>query len=107
MTRRRPQINFQVDPAMKLLYEEARISGHWVTRLCAAGFLLMVEDASARQQALARLRDWEADYDDASPEQIRDFVSGAQAALQAPARGSRPTRKAPRVKKKPKRARSS
>ena len=97
---RRPQINFQVDPSLKCLYEEARASGHWVTRLCAAGLLLLVEDAAVRQRALNRLRDWEADYADADPERIRSFVQGAQAALQAAPRGSRPAPAArPRSKK--------
>ena len=44
MPERRPQINFQVDETMKALYTEARQQGHWVTRFCAAGFLLMVEE---------------------------------------------------------------
>ena len=102
MPARRPQINFQVDPAMKILYEEAKGCGHWVTRFCAAGLLLMVEDPAIRQDAFNRLREWEAEYADASEKQIRDFVQGAQAVLQAPARSSRPKRKAPRVKKKAK-----
>lgn len=107
MPARKPQINFQVDPAMKVLYEESKACGHWVTRFCAAGFLMMVEDPAVRLQALNRLRDWEANYGEADPDQIRDFVQGAQAALQAPARGSRPTRKAPRKKKKVKRGKSA
>ncbi len=91
MAKRKPQINFQVDEPLKLLYEEARISGgHHVTRLCAAGLLMLVEDAQLRVQALNRLRDWEQEYDGASAEQIRAFVQGAQGALQRGARGSRP-----------------
>jgi hypothetical protein len=92
---------------MKTLYEEAKIAGHWVTRLCAAGFLLMVEDPRARQRALNRLREWEAEYDDATPEQIRDFVQGAQAALQTPPPKSRPARKAPRARRRAKRTGSA
>ena len=94
MQRRRPQINFQVDTSMKRLYEEARAHGHWVTRLCAAGLLLMIEDAGARQAALSRLREWETKYERASLDQIRDFVAKSQGAMQAPSRGSRPGPKA-------------
>ena len=102
MTKRRPQINFQVDQPMKLLYEEAHAAGHWVTRFCAAGLLLLVEDPRVRVRALSRLREWEAEYADASEQDIRAFVQGAEAALQRSARGSRrapkarPTRKAAR-----------
>ena len=62
MPQRRPQINFQVDQALKLLYDEAQEQGHWVARLCAAGFLLMVEDPAARARAISRLREWEVEY---------------------------------------------
>lgn len=103
---RRPQINFQVDPSMKMLYEEARANGHWVTRLCAAGLLLMVEDPAARRKALNRLIEWEADYAGASAQQIRGFVQGAQDAMRGSAQGSSPGRKAPRAKKKAKRGTS-
>jgi hypothetical protein len=104
MPTRRPQINFQVDPSMKILYEESKACGHWVTRFCAAGFLLMVEDPAIRLRALNRLREWEASYGEADPDEIRDFVQGAQAALRSAARGSRPARKARRVRKKAKRS---
>ena len=77
MPERKPQINFQVEDPLKLLYEEAKAQGHWVTRFCAAGFLLMVEDARARSRAISRLRDWEKEYAHASPKDIRDFVEGA------------------------------
>lgn len=106
MPERRPQINFQVDQAMKTLYEEAKLNGHWVTRFCAAGLLMMVADPRARVRALSRLRDWEAQYADASAAEIRTFVEGAQAAMQRAARGTRPARKAQPAKKKAKRARS-
>ncbi|MEW6199047.1 MAG: hypothetical protein AB1601_10355 [Planctomycetota bacterium] len=106
MPQRKPQINFQVDEAMKLLYEQARLAGHWVTRLCAAGLLLMVEDAPARARALNRLCEWEADYEGASEGEIRAFVQGAQAALRRGARGSRPARKAPPRRKRATRGRS-
>ena len=89
---RKPQINFQVDPALKLLYEEAKISGHWVSRFCAAGLLTMVEDADVRTRALNRLREWEIEYADAGPEHIRRFVAGASRAMRGGARGSRPAR---------------
>jgi hypothetical protein len=105
MAKRKPQINFQVDEPMKLLYEEAKIAGHWVTRFCAAGFLTMIENPSIRMQALNRLRDWEGDYAGASAEEIRDFVQNAelaaQAASQRPARGL----KTPAKRKRAKRAR--
>lgn len=103
MAKRKPQINFQVDEALKLLYDEARAQGHWVTRFCAAGLLLMVEDPRARARAISRLREWEAEYEHASPEQIRAFVEGAQAALERSAPGSRRGRRAPATRKKAKR----
>ncbi len=106
MPGRRPQINFQVDEPMKLLYEEAKLAGHWVTRLCAAGLLMMIEDARTRTRALNRLREWEARFADASADDVRAFVAGADAAMQRAAPGSPPTRKAPPVRKKAKRARS-
>lgn len=100
MPDRKPQINFQVDQSMKTLYEESKNCGHWVTRFCAAGFLLMVEEPEIRMRALNRLREWEAEYDDADPDEVRAFVQGAQAALTRAARGNRPTPKARRVRKK-------
>ncbi len=104
MKDRRPQINFQVEPALKVLYHEAHLAGHWVTRLCAAGLLLLVEDAATRVRALNRLREWEARYADASDEQIRRFVAGAQSALQGGAPDSPPARKARPARKKAKRS---
>ncbi|MCK4340245.1 MAG: hypothetical protein KAY37_00795 [Phycisphaerae bacterium] len=106
MPERRPQINFQVDHAMKLLYEEAKLSGHWVTRFCAAGLLLLVEDPRARVTALNRLREWEAEYEHASPKQIQDFVQGAQDAMQRAARGTRRAPKARPARKAAKRGKS-
>lgn len=103
---RRPQINFQVDPAMKMLYEEAKLSGHWVTRFCAAGLLLMVEDPVIRMRALTRLRDWEDEYLEADADEIRDFVQGAQAAMQTQPQGSRPSRTTPRSRRRVKRPKS-
>jgi hypothetical protein len=100
MAKRRPQINFQVDSSMKTLYEEAHAGGLWVTRLCAAGLLLMIEDPTLRQQAVARLREWEAQYEDADPLRIRAFVRGAEAAMKGAARGKRPVPKAPRRRKR-------
>lgn len=88
MDKRKPQINFQVAEAMKVLYEEAKLSGHVVTRFCAAGLLLLVEDPQARVRALERLRDWEEEYDGASQREIRAFVQAAQGALQRAARGN-------------------
>ena len=103
---RRPQINFQVDPPMKLLYEEARMWGHWVTRFCAAGLLLMVEDPRTRSRALTRLREWEAEYAGASADDIHDFVQSAEGAMQRGARGTPPARVARPARKKAKRGRS-
>jgi hypothetical protein len=99
MNARRPQINFQVDESMKTLYAESKACGHWVTRFCAAGFLLMVEDPTIRLRALNRLREWEAEYADADPDEIRAFVQGAQSAMRAAAPKSRPARKARRGRK--------
>jgi hypothetical protein len=81
MVKRKPQINFQVETAMKLLYDEAKACGQSTTRLCAAGLLLMVEDPHARLHALNRLRDWENSYADTSPKEIRNFVQNAQIAV--------------------------
>lgn len=106
MTKRKPQINFQVDEAMKLLYEEAKTCAHSVTRLCAAGLLMMIEDPRARAQALNRLRDWEVEYANASPAEIRAFVQGAQDAMQRAARGSRLTPKARPSRKAARRGKS-
>lgn len=91
---RKPQINFQVSAPMKLLYEEAKLAGHWVARFCAAGLLMMVEDPRLRVRALSRLRDWESQYEQASAGDIRTFVAGAEAALQRAAPGTRPARRA-------------
>jgi hypothetical protein len=102
MPGRKPQINFQVDESLKTLYEEAKASGFSVTRLCAAGLLLLVADSEVRRRALNLLRDWENQYDDASAEEIRSFVEGAQHAVRRgaqdilPARKSRPAKKAAR-----------
>jgi hypothetical protein len=103
MGSRKPQINFQVEEPLKLLYDEAKAQGHWVTRFCAAGFLLMVEDPTARQHAINRLREWESEYESVSPKQIRAFVEGAQAALRRSAPNNRPARRARAVKKKARR----
>lgn len=99
MPRRRPQINFQVDPSMKTLYDEAYAEGHWVTRLCAAGLLLMIEEPATRQRAISRLREWEAKFEDASAEKIRSFVQHCAGALQTRAPKSQQGRKAPRSQK--------
>jgi len=104
MPDRKPQINFQGDHSMKTLYEESKACGHWVTRFCAAGFLLMVEDPAIRLRALNRLREWEARYADADADEIGDFVQGAQAALRSAAPRSRPARQARRARKKAKRS---
>lgn len=56
MTKRKPQINFQVEPAMKELYDEVSASGLRGARLCAAGLLLMVENPRQRRRAFDRLR---------------------------------------------------
>lgn len=104
--RRRPQINFQVEDAMKVMYEEAKEQGHWVTRFCAAGLLLMVENPRLRLQAIQRLREWEAEFVDADADQIRTFVAGAASAMQLAPPDIPPARKARRPKRKPKRPES-
>ncbi len=104
--KRKPQINFQVDEPLKHLYDEAKAAGHWVSRFCAAGLLMMVEDANARARAINRLRDWEVDYAGADAETVRYFVEGARSAMRRGARGSRPTRTTRRPQKKAKRSRS-
>lgn len=106
MFKRKPQINFQVDEPMKRLYEEARLFGHHVTRYCTAGLLLMVADAQARAQAMARLCEWEAAYGDASVDEIRAFVQDARAALALRAPGSRRGRSARPAKKAARRGRA-
>ena len=90
MIRRKPQINFQVDEPLKHLYDEAKAAGHWVSRFCAAGLLMMVEDSTARAKAISRLRDWEVDFADADAETVRGFVEGARVAMRRGARGTRP-----------------
>lgn len=100
MPKRKPQINFQVENNMKMLYDEAKVQGHWVTRLCAAGLLMMIEDAAVRARALSRLRDWEAEFDKASPAEIREFVEAAGAEMRAAARGSGRARKPQPAKKR-------
>jgi hypothetical protein len=104
---RKPQINFQVAENMKTLYEESKAAGHWVTRFCAAGLLLMVEDPAIRMRALNRLREWEAEFADARPDEIRAFVQDAQAAMRAGAPGNRPARKARPGRKRAKRSGSA
>lgn len=89
---RKPQINFQVEKPLKLLYDEAKYSGYYVARLCAAGLLLMVEDARARRRALARLRRWEEEFEAADTEDIQEFISGLEAAMDR-ANRPRPRRK--------------
>lgn len=106
MVNRKPQINFQVEPALKALYEEAKNSGHFVTRFCAAGLLLLIEEPKLRIHAINRLRAWESEYADASEDEIREFVQGAQAALRSSARDNQPARKAPRARKGVRRAKS-
>jgi hypothetical protein len=94
MTQRKPQINFQVEPSMKLLYEEAKACGHRTTCLCAAGLLVMVEDGCLRLDALRRLRDWETRYAGAPPEVIQAFVRGAGRRLERRVRRKTRTRDA-------------
>ncbi len=78
--KRKPQINFQVPECLKMLYDESKASGHWVSRFCAAGLLLMVEDPVVRQAAVNRLRDWEEEYEDATQDEVRKFVQEAELA---------------------------
>lgn len=106
MAKRKPQINFQVEEPMKMLYEEAKGVGHWVTRFCAAGLLMLLENPRLRIQAMNRLRDWEAAYENATPDEIRAFVEDAEGAMQRAAREIRRGRKAPPARRKAKRTRS-
>ena len=99
MPDRKPQINFQVDQSLKTLYEEAKAAGFSVTRLCAAGLLLLVHDADVRARGINLLREWEAEYSDASEDEIRTFVEEATLAVQRSARGSLPARKSRAAKK--------
>src|SRR5262245_19980737 len=90
---RRPQINFQVDESMKLMYEEAKACGHWVTRFCAAGLLMLVDNPQLRRDALSRLRDWEDEYANADEGKIRTFVQSCEDTMQSGViRGMRPPR---------------
>lgn len=100
MAKRRPQINFQVEPCMKLLYDEAYAAGHWPTRLCAAGLLLMIEEPATRKRAISRLREWEARYASASAAQIHAFVEDVGDAMQSAAPDSPPARQSRRRRKK-------
>src|SRR5262245_7287680 len=97
---RRPQINFQVNPAMKLLYEEAKACGHWVTRFCAAGFLLLMEKPQMRRDSLNRLREWEDEFARSDPSKIRSFVRSAEEQLQTRAiKGMREPSKSAKMSK--------
>lgn len=104
MPERKPQINFQVEESLKTLYEEAKAAGFSVTRLCAAGLLLLVHDGDVRARAINLLREWEAEYSDASPDEIREFVEAATLAVQRGPRGGLPARKARPGKRGAKRA---
>ena len=103
---RKPQINFQVDRPLKMLYDEAKASGHWVSRFCAAGLLLMIEDPVMRHRAFNRLREWEAEYADSDEDDIRAFVEGVHNAMLSATPGKRPAPQARRGKRKAKRPRS-
>lgn len=104
VAQRKPQINFQVEPCMKHLYLETKQAGAVVTRLCAAGFLMLVESPQLRLAALNRLREWEAEYEQADPDEIRDFVQQVEAAMTGAAPKSRPARKARRTGKRARRS---
>jgi hypothetical protein len=98
MAKRKPQINFQVETPLKLLYDEAREQGHWVPRFCAAGLLLLVEDPQIRARAISRLREWETEFADAGATDIRAFIENAQPV--APPRRTPRTSRANRVPRK-------
>jgi hypothetical protein len=96
---RKPQINFQVEPPLKLLYDEAKVYGHGVARFCAAGLLLMIENPDVRNDAFTRLRAWEAQHAESTEEDIHQFVQGVHAAMTSATRGTRrvpPTRRGKR-----------
>lgn len=84
MPSRKPQINFQVQPGMKLLYDEVQASGQRATRLCAAGLLLLIEDSQVRTRAMRRLRAWEDTYANATPDEIRTLVESGRARIGRP-----------------------
>ncbi len=92
---RKPQINFQVEPPLKVLYDVARQAGGYnVTRLCAAGLLYLLEHPDVQNRALNRLAEFYRDYEASDSEQMRAFVQGAKDALQRATPGSRPRPKA-------------
>lgn len=56
MAARKPQISFQVTEGVKKIYEMASVAGGLnVTRMCAAGFLYLLEVPSIRAAAMRRL----------------------------------------------------
>mgnify|MGYP000196765681 CR=1 FL=1 len=59
MRPRKAQVNFMVDARLKALYEHGKRLGHRVSRYCAAGLLLLLEDAKVRDHAMQRLVQWE------------------------------------------------
>ncbi len=95
-TNRKPQINFQVEPPLKMLYDEAKVYGHGVARFCAAGLLLMIENPGVRNDAFSRLREWEAQHAESTAEDIHEFVQGVHAAMTSATRG---TRRAPTTRR--------
>ena len=94
MPSRKPQINFQVEASLKFLYLEAKRSGLSVTRLCAAGLLLMLEDPAARARAVARLIAWEEQYAVASADDVRSFFRNLQRVFEGAAPGTAPAPRA-------------
>lgn len=78
MATRKPQITFQVAPALKLTYElAAELGACHVTRACAAGFLLMLESPTLLRTALERLRWFETSPQaPGSAEQVEAYLRG-------------------------------
>lgn len=59
MLPRKAQVNFLVDARLKMVYDRAKRLGHRVSRYCAAGLLLLLEDTDLRDRAMQRLVEWE------------------------------------------------
>jgi hypothetical protein len=74
------RISFQATATMKLLHDAAKVRGHHLTELYAAGLLLVLEDREARAHALQRLRKWGAEFGSATFTEIRAFLASVEGA---------------------------
>jgi hypothetical protein len=91
MAARKPQISFQVAENLKLVYEAANYLGAQnVTRLCAAGFLCLLENQDIRQRALSRLVEFETSRNSPhTQKEVEAYVQGLSDALQDKPRSQR------------------